>query len=56
MSRRCRSGATVPAAQIGDYLGGRMNRGATFGGNGSALSAAIEEVKRAVATHLRPGG
>ena len=53
--RRWDNGASVPAAEIGQYLRGCMKRGATFAGNGSALNAAIEEVKRAVAAHLRPG-
>jgi dienelactone hydrolase len=53
--KRWDSGAAVPAAEIGDYLKSCVKRGATFGGNGSALNAAIEEVKRAVAAYLRPG-
>ncbi len=54
--RRWDNGATVPAPEIGQYLRGCMKRGATFAGNGSALNAAIEEVKRAIAAYLHPGG
>jgi dienelactone hydrolase len=54
--KRWDNGASIPAAEIGQYLRACMKRGATFGGNGSALNGAIEEVKRAVATYLRSGG
>jgi dienelactone hydrolase len=54
--KRWDTGASVPAPRIGEYLRGCVKRGATIGANGSALNAAIEEVRRAVAAHLRAGG
>ena len=53
--RRRDTGEELPPARIGPYLRSCSQRGATFGGNGAAREAAIEEVRSAVQRHLRAG-
>lgn len=52
--RRWDNGVAVAASDIGAYLRGCMQRGATFGGNADALAGAIREVSAAVKRVLRP--
>ena len=52
--RRWTDGAVVANAEIGAYLRGCMERGASFGGDPEALAAAILAVRAAVGRHLRP--
>ncbi|BBK31637.1 dienelactone hydrolase [Stella humosa] len=52
--RRWSDGGTVANTAMGEYLRGCMRRGASFGGDAAALAGAIDEVRAAVAQHLRP--
>lgn len=52
--RRWADGAVIPNDGIGAYLRGCMERGARFGGDPAALTAAIAAVRTAVERHLRP--
>jgi dienelactone hydrolase len=51
--KRWDNGAVVAASEIGAYLRGCMQRGATFGGNADALAGAVREVNAAVARYFK---